>query len=98
MANFTEEELKEMGMREVKYNFRIVHKVNIKFIEEMLYYKNKVDEAKTKPKKDLYNKKFKKVQKEFIDNTARLDALQRILQENNIDPESVLKEENEKWK
>lgn len=91
----SKEELTEMGLEEVKRLFRIAHRVNTHFIGEMLVYKEKIDGSKTKPKKDLYTKKFRKVQKEFFQNTAKLEALMKILQENNIEPDEVLeKKEN----
>lgn len=68
----------------------------------------KIKESQTKPKKDLYTKKFNKVKEKFQDEIARLVQIEHTMKENNIpfDPpedeqpkkaEQVDQEEGSAW-
>jgi hypothetical protein len=49
-------------------------------------YKEKIDTAKTKPKKDLYLKKLRKNNKTLADMIIRLERLNQIENSNNDEP------------
>lgn len=47
-------------------------------------FQQKINESKTKPKKDLYTKKFNKIKVKFQDEIARLAQIEHTMKINNI--------------
>lgn len=53
-------------------------------IREAEEIQTKIKESKTKPKKDLYTKRFNKVKNKFQDEVARLTQIEHTMKENGI--------------
>tara|TARA_S200002703_G_C3662152_1_gene203366 strand:+ start:237 stop:584 length:348 start_codon:yes stop_codon:yes gene_type:complete len=64
--------------------FRLSANALAAYMVEANEYQLKLAEAKTKPKRDLYTKKFNKVRDKFQDELHRLNQLNHIMKENDI--------------
>lgn len=80
----TKEELPEEVVENFKRLFKLTANSLALYAKEANDYQNKIHESKTKPKKDLYQKKFNKVKQKFQDELARAIQLKHIIDENNI--------------
>ena len=75
---------------EAKAAFRALYRLSQKtlaaYVAEADTLQKKIDAAKTAPKKNLYKRKFNKVKKKFQDELGRLNQIDQIMKDNNIDP------------
>lgn len=82
----------EADLDQFKRAYRLTLNSMALIVKEANDFQNKLNVATTKPKKDLYAKKFKKTKSKFQDELTRLIQLEHILKENGVDVKELEKE------
>lgn len=83
------EEQKEKELKQFEYAYRLTLNHMAILVRDANKYQTYIKEAKTTPKRTLYENKFKNTKQEFQDELKRLIQLEHILKENDVDPTTI---------